>query len=265
MGEIRVSEFPDPYKPEDRDLLDLYTDVRNAVLSLPSYFETDIQIEGVEASDLFGLGDLIGTAIEKQIVSTLNGMRSVWDPDSEYMNYRWVRQPQTFPDAILVESGEDDQDPIMGIEVKTWYILAKEGAASFRFETSQDACALQDLIIVVPWHLEHVLAGSPVLREPWVESAKTAAEYVDYHWCQTRDTSKNQEVIYPESAEPYPDRKKDEVQKKPEEPTDNYGRLNRSAAGHDSIMDDYLDGIKKEEIQGIPISEWISFLRDATQ
>src|SRR5687767_13019964 len=80
--------------------------VRSALIALPAYFEFKTEIEGVEATDLFALNDLLGSAIEVQVVTTLNRMRSVWDPDEEWAGYRFERQSQSFPDVLLARPGE---------------------------------------------------------------------------------------------------------------------------------------------------------------
>ncbi|WP_447859617.1 zinc ribbon domain-containing protein [Nitrospira calida] len=76
----------------------------------------------------------------------------------------------------------------MGIELKGWYLLAKEAEPSLRFQVTAAACAQRDLIVVVPWVLGNVISGSPILFEPFIESAKYAADYRNYHWqyiCET--------------------------------------------------------------------------------
>lgn len=264
VEEIRVTEMPTPSGPTG-DHADLYQGVKAAIRSLPAYFDVDIEAGGIEASDVFGLGDIMGATIERQIVSTLERMRDVWDPDGDYKEYVWKRQSQTFPDAILEKPGAPEEDPLMGVEVKVWYLLAKEPDACFRFETSQEACTEMDLLTVVPWHLEHVVAGSPVLREPWVGSAKWAAKYVDYHWSTTRDTEKDRRVRYPEDVSPYPD-KDEKIQKEPVEPTGgNYGRCDRSARGHDSPMGDWVKEMRSRSILGILINDWVEFFKESTQ
>lgn len=77
-----------------------------------------------------------------------------------------------FPDVRLVRRGASGTPDIaLGIELKGWFLLAREGEPSFRFQTTPAACADHDLLVVLPWHLDNVLAGSPVVAEPWVVSA----------------------------------------------------------------------------------------------
>jgi hypothetical protein len=81
----------------------------------------------------------------------------------------------------------------MGIELKGWYLLSKEGVPSLRFQTTPAACSPFDLIAVVPWHLSNVLSGTPVAREPWVSSARHAAEFRN-HWWETSGKQAIQKV-----------------------------------------------------------------------
>ncbi len=67
-------------------------------------------------------------------------------------------------------------------DLKGWYLLAKEGEPSLRFQATAAACTKQDLIVVVPWVLGNVISESPILFEPFVESARHAAEFRDYRW-----------------------------------------------------------------------------------
>lgn len=75
--------------------------------------------------------------------------------------------------------------------MKGWYLLAKEGEPSFRFRITSAACAKQDLIVIVPCVLDNVISGSPILYEPFIESARYAAEYRNYHWQHLRGTDED--------------------------------------------------------------------------
>ena len=145
----------------DEEHYQLYRDVREAISSLPIYFRTETHISGIMATDLHTLNTVLGATIEQQVVHTLNLIRNTWDPDENYALYSFVRQAQTFPDVLLRRTSTDDI--ILGIELKGWYLLAKEAEPSFRFQTTAAACARRDLIVVVPWVLGNVISGSPVL------------------------------------------------------------------------------------------------------
>lgn len=249
---------PEEIEPEQSwQHRDLYDRVKEAVYAVPSYFETDISIEGIEAEDLFNLNSIIGATIEDNVVETLNQMRSVWDPDDEYADCSFIRQTQTFPDVLFVRHTEGGgAEPIMGIELKGWYLLSKEKEPSFRYEVTPDACAEQDLLVIYPWSLDNVLSGGPEVYQPYVTSAKRASHYVDYYWQETRNTSLDTTIERPDGIEPYPARKSDEIHDDPvEDSGNNYGRVSRSG-----MMDEYNEKMKRMEQAGVTAEMWVDFL-----
>ena len=85
------------------------------------------------ATDWFAFNSSLGATIEDQVTASLNDLRTVLDPDNQYSLYGFERQPQTFPDIVLCTSAPDIEPPIlMVIELKGWYVLAKEREPSFR-------------------------------------------------------------------------------------------------------------------------------------
>jgi hypothetical protein len=232
--------------------------VREALLSLPSYFRTLTVIEGISATDIFTLNSALGATIEAQVVSTLNQMRNVWDPDERYQLCSFVRQPQTFPDVLLrrTETGEAGERIILGIELKGWYLLAKEEEPSFRFAVTPAACAPADLIVVVPWVLSNVIAGSPRVLAPYTESARYAAEYRNYWWSAVRDAKGSREIRSPEQVSPYP-AKRDRIADVPEsDGGGNFGRFARTG-----IMNAYLARAMQEPLCGISAEHWLAFFK----
>jgi hypothetical protein len=131
-------------------------------------------------------------------------MRSEWDPDEQWNGYRFVRQSQTFPDVLLARPGADAIDVAMGIELKGWYLLSKEGVGSFRFQVTPAACSVFDLIMIVPWRLSNVMSGTAVAGEPWIAPAKYAAELRNYWWQHVRRTAGPRGIIAPAGVQPYP-------------------------------------------------------------
>jgi len=237
----------------------LLKDVREALYSLPSYFRTQTNIEGISATDIFTLNAALGAAIENQVVETLNQMRSVWDPNEQYALYSFRRQSQTFPDVLLrrstAEEGSAD-DIILGIELKGWYLLAKEGEPSFRFQVTPAACAPQDLIVVVPWVLSNVIAGEPKVFSPYIEVAKYAAEYRNYHWTELRRTQSDRSIVSPVNVMPYPT-KSDRIADVPRSDTGgNFGRYARTG-----LMDNYLAQARGELLCGIKAEHWLHFFK----
>ena len=232
----------------------LYKDVRDAIASLPIYFRTETNISGIMATDLHTLNTVLGATIEEQVVRTLNLIRNTWDPDEKYALYNFVRQAQTFPDVLL--RGTADGDILLGIELKGWYLLAKEAEPSLRFQATPAACSKQDLIVVVPWVLGNVISGSPMLFEPFVDSARFAAEYRNYHWQTIRKTQQSTEIAVPESVAPYPG-KSDQILDKPvADGGGNFGRLARTG-----LMEDYKRKLDEVPLCGIDTIYWREFLK----
>lgn len=252
-------EEPTEVEPaEDWEHRELYDRVKDAIFALPSHFDSDISIEGLDAEDLFSLNSVLAAAIEDNVVRTLNSMRSVWDPEDEYSDCSFMRQAQTFPDVLFVQHLEGgDTEPIMGIELKGWYLLSKEEEPSFRYEITPDACAEQDLLVVFSWSLNNVLSGEPVIYEPYVTSAKRASHYVDYYWKEERNTSLDTTIESPDGITPYPSSKTDEIHDDPvSDSGNNYGRVARTG-----MMDEYTDRMLDKELAGIRARDWVKFLK----
>ncbi len=95
---------------------ELWKRVRRALYAVPSHFETPTVIEGLLAKDIFTLNSPLAATIEESVVRTLNELRPVWDPDSRYQTYSFVRQSQTFPD-VLLRSVENGSVPLEGFEL----------------------------------------------------------------------------------------------------------------------------------------------------
>lgn len=232
----------------------LYNSIREAIATLPVYFRTETHIAGILATDLHTLNTVLGATIEEQVVRTLNLMRKTWDPDETYALFSFVRQPQTFPDVRLKKAAADDT--LLGLELKGWYLLAKEAEPSLRFQTTAAACAVQDLIVVVPWVLGNVISGSPILFEPFIESAKHCAEYRNYHWMHLRRTERETHIEIAASVSPYPARS-DQIADKPTyDGGNNFGRLARTG-----IMDSYIAKLNDVSLCGIKTDYWRQFLK----
>ena len=232
----------------------LYVGVRDAIASLPNHFVSTTLISGILATDLHTLNTVLGATIEDQVVKTLNRLRNVWDPNQKYESYYFIRQAQTFPD-VLLRNSTNVTDILLGIELKGWYLLAKEGEPSLRFQSTAAACAERDLVVVVPWVLEHVVSGSPVVFDPFIESARYAAEYRNYHWTSVRKTNQDVGIAVPSSISPYPS-KADQILDKPaSDRGGNFGRLARTG-----LMDNYIRALDNVMLCGIEAIYWREFL-----
>ena len=230
--------------------------IRGALLALPGYFSSITNIEGLVATDLFSVNTLLGATIEIQVVETLNRIRDVWDPKDEWSLYRFDRQAQLFPDVLLRKQlDSNDFEVALGIELKGWYVLAKEAEPSFRYRVTPDACTEWDLLAVVPWHLSNVLAGIPRVGSPGIWSARYAAEYRNYYWQHVRTTKLDCTIDSPSVEAPY--RQRSNISDRPRaDGGGNFGRIARIG-----IMNDWIEGILKLPLAGIPAEDWIEFFK----
>jgi hypothetical protein len=253
-----VPEPPEAIEPDAAwEHLDLYHSVRRALFALPSLFESDFEVTGVLATDLYSLSASLGATLEVQVVEGLNRIRNVWDPEEKYALYRFVRQPQTFPDVTLrASSPELDPQVLMGIELKGWYALAKEREPTFRFKVTPAVCQPQDLLVVYPWALTQVLSGSPRLFEPWVVSARYAAAYRNWYWEHGRETSDDPGIAISAVTAAYPV-KSDQISDSAHyDAGGNFGRVGRYG-----IMNTYIVVLFEQRLAGIPLSAWQRFFR----
>jgi hypothetical protein len=253
------SPIPDPpSRQEPRrewEHFGLYERVRNAIKAIPLYFRSETFVAGVMATDLHNLNAALGAAIEDQATATLNAMRRVWDPEGEYPLAVFLRQPQTFPDVILYK--EPQGEIILGIELKGWYLLSKEGEPSYRYQATEAACTDADLLVVVPWALASVLSGRPVVFDPQVELARYAAQARNHYWEHTRQTNKSRKIIIPAGVKPYPS-KADQISDKAEQDRPgNFGRLARSGIVD---MKEYFNRMLNTQLCGVRVTHWLDFL-----
>jgi hypothetical protein len=244
--------------PENWEHFALFCRARDALAALPGHFRSETVISGINATDIFTVNAALGATIEEQVVESLNQAREIWDPEARYRMYQFARQAQTFPDVLLKRFGQSPDEPaiLLGIELKGWYLLAKEGEPSFRFQVTPAACNPQDLIVVIPWVLANVLSGSPKVFRPYIEFAKYAAEYRNYHWQHVRQAKQPSAIRLAKGVSPYP-QKSDRIC---DEPTadagGNFGRFARTG-----IMDAYLEEARSELVRGIEAKHWLSFFK----
>lgn len=234
----------------------LHGRVREALLALPDYFKSDIVVSGILATDIFTLNAPFAAAIEEHTVEALNDIRSVWDPEAKYQAYSFVRQPQTFPDVRLQRRVHGaGPDIILGIELKGWYLFAKEGEPSYRFCVTPAACADRDLLVVFPWALTNVISGSAKLFEPYVESARYAAEYRNWHW-QHGGTNPRSAVQLAGNASVYPAKSDEVADRVASDAGGNFGRIART-----NLMDTFKAECDAKLLAGIRVGHWRRFFR----
>lgn len=149
----------------------------------------------------------------------------------------------------------------MGLELKGWSVLAKEGEPSLRFVASQDACGEADLFVAFPWALSNVISGSPGLYQSTIVPMRHVAEYRNYHWQHSPDARQpNRKIHLASGVAPYP--KKSDATSDAAAVTKggNFGRIARTG-----ILDDYIKSINQEEPCGIPAQHWRSFFKILTE
>ena len=254
---MAIPPQPLPTSPLDTwEHFALWEAVKGALFTLPSRFESELVVSGVLATDLFAFNSSLGATIEEQLVASLNRLRAVWDPEEKYAHYSFERQPQTFPDVVLRHSDPSFQPRvIMGIELKGWYVLAKEREPSFRYKVTPAVCAPADLLVVVPWALSRVISGSPQVFSPFVMGAREAAEYRNWYWEHGRTSQGNKGIVLSTATQHYPT-KSDAISDRPNSDSgSNFGRLARAR-----VMDDYIKELFEDRLAGIPLSAWQRFL-----
>jgi hypothetical protein len=248
---------PQPVRPDESwEHFGLYDNVYKVLYALPSLFTSNVVIAGVLATDLHTFNTSLGASIENQVAAALNEVRSVWDPEHQYTLYSFVRQPQTFPDVTLRASSPDISPQIlMGIELKGWYVLAKERVPSFRYRVTPAVCAPPDLLVVYPWALSNVISGSARLFEPYVVSARYAAEYRNWYWQYKKGGVGNNSVKLSLSTDYYPIKSDPISDEAISDKGGNFGRFARTG-----LMDSYINRLFQEEMSGIPLNAWQRFL-----
>lgn len=146
----------------------------------------------------------------------------------------------------------------MGIELKGWFALSKEGEPTFRYTITPNACAPADLLVVFPWVLSDVVAGSPKLLRPFVGHARYAAELRNKYWREMRQRQGgNGNITLAAHQTPYPAVKSDQCSDRAEDDGGgNFGRVARYG-----LLDDFVSSTKKQQVSGIPVLAWLTFFK----
>jgi len=236
----------------------LYENVIKTLYALPEEFRTSLRISDFRATDIFTLNSALGASIEDAVVNGLNSLREVWDVDGRYALYRFERQAQAFPDVRLVTESPGEESILMGIELKGWFALSKEGEPTFRYTVTPNACAPADLLVVFPWVLSDVVAGSPKLLRPFVGEARYAAELRNYYWQTMRSQRGGNGGVTPALHQtPYPAVKTDQCSDRADDDGGgNFGRVARYG-----LLDEFVASTKKHEASGIPVLAWLTFFK----
>jgi hypothetical protein len=203
--------------------------------------------------DIYTFGQTLGATVEQEFVRTLNETHDVWDPKHRYDDATFERRPEVFPDILLTQRGE----VILGIECKTWYLLAKEGEPSFRFRATPKACADADLMVVVPWVLSNVLSGSPVILQPYVRQLRYVAKYRNYWWQHVRKAADSISIQKPDGVSAYPKGRERILDTPAYDPGSNFGRIART-----ELMDEYVHALESTVLLGKSVKEWRRFFKE---
>lgn len=257
-----VAEAPPPPErtpiPTDNPKkVQLLERVKDALRALPVHFQSSTNIEGLEAGDLFSVNSVLSGTTEIQVVKTLNRLRSLWDPDGDWQDFEFVRSQQTFPDVRLLAHREVGPEVALGLELKGWYLLSREGQPSFRYTPTPSACSPFDQLVVIPWHLSNVLAGTPVVYEPYIEQAKYAAELRNYYWRYQRGAKSDTTINSPTGITPYPAPKAKVADIAVSDGPKNFGRVARVHG----LMDEYTKHALTTRVAGIEAANWVRFFK----
>jgi len=230
----------------DDEAIALRDRVARALRAVPGCFHSELSLAGVPATDLCGAQSLIAAGVEREVTDRLNSLRQLWDPDGQYLDCTFERFPESFPDVRLIRPGWPE--PLLGIELKTWYLLSKEQEPAARFTASVNACSERDLLAIYPWYWNHVITGVPVLLAPWVKPAREVAEYRNEVWGERIQLARTTPYPAPRS------RYRDVPLLDPSASA--WGRIARCPG----LMDDFVSNSLATDLCGIPAHYWVGFL-----
>ena len=214
-------------------------------------------LPNIPASDLHAANTLLGAAIEEHIPVALNLIRQVWDPKGDYADCLFRRQPQTFPDVPFRRETGAGSETLFGIEVKSWYVLAKEQEPSFRFYINRDFCHPADLCAVYPWALSSGVSGTPKLFRPLVIGARKAARLREESWVAKAQNDEWRLINKPEGEKRFRPTREDRINDSSlRDAGNNMGRIARTGVWDLEIR----RLMREEQISGIPIAAWHAFL-----
>lgn len=112
----------------------------------------------------------------------------------------------------------------------------------------------------MPWLLSNVLSGTAVCAEPFVCSARWAAEYRNHWWefvRKPKEADKPRGVTIASQGQPYPTKDLQISDVAEYDKGNNFGRLARTKG----LMGGFMVTAKAKPALGIPIRDWVAFLR----
>lgn len=200
--------------------------------------------------------------IEQFIYDVLDTFREEWAV-GPYAGCRVNYNPTSFPD-ITITSG---REVILGIEIKSWHTLAKEGQPCFRFQASPLACAPHDILVVFPYYWENLWTnhGVALLLAPYIENSRFVAtqrnETFDFE--HPRNPVRRVTGITPHTS-----KHREEINDQPpEDKGGNFGRIGRLDLFRKFTWDLAATRVRMIDPQGVPladktIDEWFFQLWD---
>lgn len=254
-----MPKLPERERPsKEWEHYELWERVKETLSVVPKHFKSAVTIGGVKATEIYTFGAALSATIEEEVVRTLNELRELWDPKAMYGSLNFVRQSEIFPDVLMLN--RFTHEIILGVELKSWYLLAKEGEPSFRFTVTPDSCAKQDLVAIVPWVLTNVLAGSPEVFAPFVELARFIAKYRNHWWQDLREARGDTSIRSPKEARPYPKGREEIADVPAEDRGRNFGRIARIG-----LMDEYVRTFDDILLLGIKLRYWREFFKSGRE
>lgn len=229
----------------------VWSNVKEVAKRLDFNFKSTITVSGINATEIYSFSEVLGLTIEEEVVRNLNELREKWD-DGAYGRYKFRRQPQTFPDVLFT----DGNDILFGIELKSWYVLSKEDEPSFRFKVNVNACAKNDIVMLVPWCFSNILSGTPIIFRPVIDMAKYYCEYRNYWWKYVRKTRGSVEIDEPKDVQPYPNARDNISDSARDDKGNNFGRIARM-----NLLDNYKSDMDKNHVLGISLKDWRVFFQ----
>ena len=87
------TQTPPTQKPPDNtwEYFELWTKINELIRTLPNFFQCQIVVKGINATDVYAVGSLFSSAIESSLVEGLNKMRNIWDPENQYLSFAFKR------------------------------------------------------------------------------------------------------------------------------------------------------------------------------
>lgn len=94
---------PKPEEPKDWEHYELWKKIKKVLENLPNIFESSLNItSAVNVTEIYAFGAVLSNVIEEEVVRSLNKAKREWDPENKYCDYTFIRQPQAFPDVLLM-------------------------------------------------------------------------------------------------------------------------------------------------------------------